>query len=40
MMFLVKIKDYQKHYGTSTQIKGLSKYHHFIEAVPKTGLAP
>lgn len=40
MMFLVKIKEYQKRYGTSTQTKGLSKYHRFIEAVPETGLAP
>lgn len=39
-MFLVKIKEYQKKYGTSSQSKGRSKYSYFIERVPETGLAP
>jgi len=40
MLFIGKLKDFQKRYGTSTSTKGLSKYHTFIEGVPQVGLAP
>jgi hypothetical protein len=40
MMFLTKIKEYQKRYGTSDRGKGRSKYADFIEGVPSQGLAP
>lgn len=40
MVFIGKLKDYQKRYGTSTSTKGYSKHHVFIEGVPDAGLAP
>ena len=40
MLFLGKLKDYQKKYGTSTTTRGLSKHHKFIAGVPDAGIAP
>lgn len=40
MIFLGKIKDFQKQYSVSSSAKGPSKYHEFIEGIPNSGLAP
>jgi len=40
MLFLSKIKEYQKQYAVVTAVKGPSKYQEFIEGVPQQGLAP
>ena len=40
MLFLGKIKDFQKRYGAAHEGRGRSKYHNFIEGVPEAGLAP
>jgi hypothetical protein len=40
MLFLTKLKEFQKQYGSSTVTKGRSKYQEFIESVPIAGIAP